>query len=186
MSGKGSYFPSLLKWATLGLLLANVWTGWTCWIRQEQTVAAQAQVQRVATIAEKIKVLRRNPVRVEQAARTGDAIARIVESAAKQVNLNPDQIVRIDPGETRQLGDLPYVEQRTDVEVRESSLQRIIELAIAIEDAGVSMDVPMLSLRVPSGVENPNTTEELWNAQILLTSRIYQPKIPARLPESGR
>ena len=27
MSGKGSYLPSLLKWATLGLLLANVWTG---------------------------------------------------------------------------------------------------------------------------------------------------------------
>lgn len=186
MNNRNSPILSLLKWAALGLILANGWIGWTCWIHREQAFAAQAQVQHLVVLAEKIESLRRNPVRVEQGARTGDALARIVESAARQAGLNPEQIVRIDPGEMRQLGDSPYLEQRTDVELREASLQKIVEFTLAVEGSGTSMDVPTLSLRVPSGPDSPAGTEELWNAQVLLTSRIYQPKIPASLPPHNR
>ncbi len=168
--------------AFLGLLLANGWIGWTCWIQSDQVRAAQLQVMQLEGVANRIEGLRQHPAKVEQGAQTGEALARIVETAAQTVGLNPEQIVRIDPGEPRRLAETPYLEQRTDVELREATLRKIVEFTIALGNTSDSMEVPILSLRVPSGTETPPGGEELWNAQFLLTSRIYEPKIPAASP----
>lgn len=168
--------------AAVGLLLANGWIGWTCRIQYDQAQRAQDQSLQLESLAEKIERLRQSPAKVEQGAHTGDALARIVETTAKEVGLNPAQIVRIDPGEPRRLADSPYLEQRTDVELREATLRNIVEFTIAVSGSETGMDVPILSLRVPTGTETPPNGEELWNAQFLLTSRIYEPKIPAASP----
>lgn len=151
-----------------------------------QAIAAEAQVRQLKLVANQIESLRRAPVRVEQGVRTGEALARIIETSAKKAGLSPELIVRIDPGDVRQLGDSPFFEQRTDVELREAPLQKVIEFAIAVENAGTSMEVPNLSLRLPGGLEDTTLTDELWNAQLLLTSRIYQPKISAPLSHQKR
>lgn len=173
---------SLFWFALLGLLLANGWIGWTTWIQRDQAQAAQAQAIHLAGLAEQIEQLRRSPTQVDAGARSSDALARIVEQAAQAAGLNLENIVRIDPGEPRRLADSPYLEQRTDVELREVSLARIVEFTIALGREETGLDVPTLALRLPGGLENPAQGEELWNAQILLTSRIYDPKIPGASP----
>lgn len=165
--------------AIVGLTALNSWFGWECLARREQALDAQTQVASVKDLARKIEGLRAAPVRVEEGARSDDAIGQLVESKVKSVNLRPDQIVHIIPGEPRRIADLPYVEQATAIELREAPLKQIVEFTIAIGSSGPGVTVPSLSLSIPPGSAETAMGEERWNAQLTLTSCIYAPKIPA-------
>ena len=161
-----------------GLMFLNGWLAWTCWAQWDQAYASQTQLAHLERLASKIEALRKNPIQVEEGARTNDALAQLVETAARQVNLNPEQIVRIDPSESRRIEKTPYLEQRTSIELREIPLRKIVEFSLALEQSGKGIDVPTLSIRIPAGVEPTANKEELWNAQILLTCRNYEASIP--------
>lgn len=165
--------------ACFGLLLANGGLGWLCWTAWEQAFSAETQTVRLEQLTRQIDALRQNPIQVEEGARSRDALARLVEASALQAQLDSTQIVRIDPGESRRIEQTPYLEQRTNVEIRETTLQKIIEFALALEQAGHGLAVTSLSCRVPAGAETPARTEELWNAQLLLTSHIYEGNVPS-------
>ncbi len=164
--------------AVLGLAALNGWFGWEYWARREQAQDAEAQLAAVSNLAQKIEKLKSAPLQVNEGAQSTSALAQLVESKVKSVNLKPEQIAHIVPGEPRRIGETPYLEQATDVELRQASLKSIVEFTIALGQSGPGIAVPSLSLRVPPGTENASG-EELWNAQLTLTSRIYAPKIPA-------
>ncbi len=172
--------------ALCGLVIANVWLGWTSWSQWEQAQAAWAQERHLERLAQKIEVLRDRPVQIEEGLRTSDALARLVETSARQVGLNPEQIVRIDPGDPRRIEQTPYLEQRTNVELREIPLRKLVEFSMALEHSGMGMLVSSLSTRVPPGVDSAEILEELWNAQLLLTGRIYADNVPPSPPSPSR
>ena len=116
--------------------------GWTCWSQYEQAQLSQVQLATINHLAANIESLRQSPVRVDEGVQSSDALAVIVETSAKQVGLNPQQIVRIDPGEPRRIGESPYLEQKTDVEVRDASLRQIVEFILTLEDGGNGLSVP--------------------------------------------
>lgn len=163
--------------AALGLLVVDGWLGWVCWNQWDQARLADAQFVHLAGLADQIERLRRNPLQIEEGARSHEALARLVETAARQVNLSPEQIVQIDPSEPRRLEKTPYLEQRTSLELREVRLQQIVEFAMALEASGQGLDVPTLALRIPAAGDSP-ANEERWNAQLLLTCRIYDGSLP--------
>lgn len=169
---------TLFVWACVGLLGADLWLGRATWQHWEQSQAAESQIAELERTARQILELRDRPIKVETDLRTSDALARLVEEGAKQVGLKSEQIVQIDPGDPRRVAETEYLEQRTEVELREATLRQIVEFTIALEKTGKSLTVPQLSLRVPPGQETATGPQELWNAQLLLTSRIYEPKIP--------
>lgn len=167
----------LIAMAVLGLILANAWTGWQLLSARAECELAQQQLAACRAVADQIVELRDAPVRFEDQAQSGEAMAQLIESAAQQVALPSDRIVHIAPGEPRRVQDTVYQEQSTELELREVTLRQLIQLALAIPQLNPSISGPSLVLRPPPAAESADAQDELWNAQLILTSYIYAPKI---------
>ena len=160
------------------LCAGDAWAGWL-WMRSRQDwTQARDQLTLCQALANEIQMLRSAPIRFEEGARTSDALAQLVESSSQKANLGSDPIVHIAPGEPRRVGDSPYQEQLTEVELREVTLRQVLEFALVVGRSGPSIHCSTLTLRVPPGTEESLGEGELWNAQVLLTTYNYAPKIP--------
>ncbi|WP_010583126.1 hypothetical protein [Schlesneria paludicola] len=177
MSGSPLNTHSAFWLALLGLVVTNAWVGWNCWILADQAQAAVRQLTHLKRLERQIEELREHPIQLEEGTRSSDALARLVETAAKQAKINPEQIVRIDPGDPRRIEKTSHLEQKTSVELREIPLRQLVEFSLALEETGAGMHLPSLSLRVPVGTDVQSNTEELWNAQIILTCYVYDGSI---------
>lgn len=163
---------------TLILGVADAWAGWL-WMRsREERGHARDQLAICQEVSREINSLRSAPIRFEEGARTSDALAQLVESSSQRVGLGSDRIVHISPGEPKRLGESPYQEQVTEVELREVTLKQLLQFALAVGNTGPGIHCGALTLRVPPGTEDSDSGTELWNAQVLLTTYIYAPKIP--------
>lgn len=177
MSGRRLKRSSAFWLALGGLLIAISWISWNCWILANQSTAATSQLRHLKRLERHIEKLREHPIQLEEGTRSSDALARLVEAAAKQAKINPEQIVRIDPGDPRRIEKTSHLEQKTTVEIREIPLRQLVEFSLALEVSGAGMHLPSLSLRVPVGTDSQSNNEELWNAQIILTCYVYDGSI---------
>ncbi len=169
----------------LPLGLFDVWAGWNWHASREDAFAARGHWAASENLALKIEALRTSPVQVEEQVQSRADLARLVETAANEVGLERTRIVRIDPGDPRRLAESDYLEQGTDIELREVPLKQVVEFTIVLGNSGPGLGVSTLSLRVPPGADATPQNQELWNVQLLLTSRSYDPKIPPAADSSA-
>jgi hypothetical protein len=104
-------------------------------------------------------------------------LARLVESSAQEVGLPSDRIVHVAPAEPRRIGDSPYLEQSTAVELRAVTLRQLIEFSLCVSRKEPQISVPSLALRTPPGEANASQGHELCNVQLTLTAHVFAPKM---------
>jgi len=172
-------FPNS-RWLILLLALPaglfDAWVGWDWTVGQQELASDQEHLAVCEELGGRIEIIRDAPVKVDETARTGDALAKLIESAAQQAGVDADRIVHVAPAEPRRLGDSPYLEQATAIELREVTLRQLIEMTLAIGRLAPRLKVGSASLRTPPGEPIQGDTRELWNVQLVLTAHIYSPK----------
>jgi hypothetical protein len=178
MSARPQQLTKLLLLVACALSLVDGWAGWQWTSRQQEFSMARAQAASCDELAEKIDSLRGAPVKVEETARSGDALAKLVESAAQEVGLASDRIVHVAPAEPRRIGDSPYLEQTTAVELRAVTLRQLVEFSLSLGQKEPRIKIPTVALRTPPGDVNANSGRELWNVQLTLTAHVFAPKMP--------
>jgi hypothetical protein len=164
----------------LGVLCLVVFDAWAIWqwdSSRQQLDVDQQQLAAESRLADSIRALRRSPEKLEATARSADSLAKMIESAAQQVGLGTDRIVHVAPSEPRRIGNTPYLEQTTAVELRDVSLKQVIDLTQAVGHAAPRLTIPSISIRMPPGDSNSFSKNELWNIELTLTGHMYEPKI---------
>jgi hypothetical protein len=181
MTGVPARFGSFVVLTAFALLAADAWLGWNWLDGREERQLGGEQLANCNALARRISELRSAPAKVEETARTSAALARLIESAAGQAGLPTDRIVHVAPGEPRRIGDSPYLEQTTAVELRAITLRQLIELTLNIGRAAPQLQIPSVAIRTPPGEPNSSSAAELWNVQMTLTAHVFAPKIrPSR------
>jgi hypothetical protein len=176
MTGAPARFGAFVVLAAFALLAADVWLSWNWLDGREALQLDGEQLANCNALAKRISELRSAPARVEETARTSAALARLIESAAQQAGLPTDRIVHVSPGEPRRIGDSPYLEQSTAVELRAITLQQLIELTVNIGRAAPQLQIPSVAIRTPPGDPNSSNAPELWNVQLTLTAHVFAPR----------
>ncbi len=178
MSERPHQFTNLLLLVACALTLVDGWAGWQWAGRQQEFTMAREQAASCEELGQKIDSLRGAPAKVEETARSGEALAKLVESAAQEAGLASDRIVHVAPAEPRRIGDSPYLEQTTAVELRAVTLRQLIEFSRSIDQKEPRIKIPAVALRTPPGDINTNSGRELWNVQLTLTAHVFAPKMP--------
>lgn len=179
MSEPPKQFAYLILLFACALCLVDGWAGWRWAACQGELAMAREDVSGCEELGQRIESLRGAPVKVEETARTGDALAKLVESAAQDAGLTSDRIVHVAPVEPRRIGDSPYLEQTTAVELRAVTLRQLIEFSLSLGHKEPRIKIPSVSFRTPPGDANTNIGPELWNVQLTLTAHVFAPKMPA-------
>jgi len=104
-----------------------------------------------------------------------------MEATAQAVGVVPGRIVRIDPRSARRIGDTPYEEQPTRVELRELTLEQIVSFLSKVvrEERGTEVTELRLKPARTGGVnaeDSPVSGQvELWDAEVTLTALAFSP-----------
>jgi hypothetical protein len=158
-----------------------VFDGWVLWQwvsgRQQLEVDLE-ELAATARLADSIHALRRSPEKLDATARSADSLAKLIESSAQQVGLGTDRIVHVAPSEPRRIGNTPYLEQTTAVEMRDVSLKQVVDLTQALSQVAPRLTIPSISIRTPPSESNSSGKGELWNIELTLTGHLYEPKMP--------
>ncbi|QDU44554.1 hypothetical protein Mal52_30380 [Symmachiella dynata] len=171
--------PTLVITLFATVALGDLWMAWTCATAIADADAAEAQLEDCAMLAAQIKGLRTAPVVVEEDVRTSASFNHLCEMAATEIGLKTESIVEIAPHAPRRINDSPYLEQVTDVELRQVTLRQLIEFALAIHRLDAGLHASSIAVRIPPGEEELEKKIEMWNVQLALTTYIYEPKLPA-------
>jgi hypothetical protein len=169
----------LLLLAAGVLCVADGWAGWQWASCQQELAMFRQENSDSEALGRQIDGLRQAPVKVEESARTGDALAKLVEMAAQEAGLPTDRIVHVAPAEPRRIGDSPYLEQTTAVELRAVTLRQLAEFSVSLSKKESRTSIPNVALRMPPGDANSNPGREFWNVQLTLTAHVFAPKMPA-------
>jgi hypothetical protein len=179
MSSPRNRLTQLVACAAIALFVLDGWAFWQWASGQEALESAQVELAADNRLANSIRTLRAKPAKLESTARSAESLAQLIETSAQKVGLGTDHIVHVAPSEPRRLGNTPYLEQSTAVELRAVSLKQVVDLTQAVSQAAPRLTVPSISIRVPPSDANPAATTELWNVELTLTGHLYEPKIPA-------
>ncbi len=164
-----------------------LFAGWSAW-QWDQALAevnfAQDQLVKCRRLASRIEDLRQAPAQYDETQRSSDALSQLVEAAARQADIDVQRIASISPAEPRRLGDTPYKEQETRVELFEVTLPQLVTFMLTVPEADSAMHVGTMFMRTPVRpvyAPDQGEVEETWNAELILTSRFYAPIVaPSR------
>lgn len=105
-----------------------------------------------------------------------DAGVRMIESAAKTAQLPDESVERIESGSPKRLGDTPFIEQPTAVELHDVELQQLfmfLHALAAVEGPGArGVQLKEIQLTAPAGAA---AGRDVWSVQAMLTHRTYSP-----------
>lgn len=138
---------------------------------------AAEQLQECEDLAQQIELLRMEPTRIEEDARSSESFNQLCESAASSAGIESERIIEIAPRVPRRLENTSYQEQVTLVEIREITLQQLFTFVAMLRTLDAGLHIRTLSLREPPGDTSPEYSEA-WNVQMALTTYIYAPKLP--------
>lgn len=174
---------SILSIAFLSLFLFVAWSGWQWDQAEAEFQFACDQLVECRRLASRIHALRLAPTRYDESQRSNEALSQLVETAAESSGISRERIRSIDPGEPRRVGDTPYKEQETRVELSELTVQQLVKLMLAVPAADSAIQVTTLFMRTPAQFRNDSDHQqhEFWNADLILTSQFYAPIVaPSR------
>jgi hypothetical protein len=170
---------ALIGFVVCCLLVFDGWALWQWASSQQLLDSDQDRLAAANRLARSIESLRRSPEKLDANARSADSLAKLIESAAQQVGLGTDRIVHVAPSEPRRVGNTPYLEQVTAVELRDVSVKQLVDLTRSLGEIAPRLTIPSISMRTPANEANSAGKAELWNVELTLTGHLYEPKMPS-------
>jgi hypothetical protein len=110
-------------------------------------------------------------------------VARRFGAAARAAGLAEGSVARVEPGTPARLGDTPFIEHPTAVELRDVSLQQLFALlhALAADDAAGGPRVRLRDIRLTAPARDVTAAPgddgaaDVWAVRGTLTYRAYVP-----------
>lgn len=165
----------------LGILaLAAGAFGWQARRTATDAAAAERTLAECRQLATEIRALDDGPAKAELAQRPVEELTQLVETWAKQVGIEADNLLRVEPHAPRRVGDTDYLEQGAKVELRDVSLLQLAQFADCVASAEDQLRVTDLRLTAPRQESIEHSGEETWQAELVLASLVYAPRSATR------
>jgi hypothetical protein len=132
---------------------------------------ARLGASEAAAVVEQIQSLKTRPALVAARALEAAELARRTESAAANVNIAAQAILRITPGVPRRLANTPYVQQQTQVIVKDATLRQVILLMQALDQES-GLRASAVRLTAPRREDDRGT----WQVELTLSYLVYSPQ----------
>ena len=126
--------------------------------------------------AKKIVALRNQKQRALLRTKPAEELNRKVDDWVREAGISSKQIVRIQPGQPRRIGDTHYLEQVTELEVLETTLPKLLQFAQIAENKGEGLKLSSFRISPPRSDTREDGQDEVWTAELALTYIIYSPK----------
>lgn len=149
--------------------------------------AISEELEFASEAAQQIEHLRAKPDQATLETHSERALARAVERCASQAQIEQEQIARIEPQPPRRLGDTPYMEHATVVQLESVALNQLAALAATLRNLDASMgQLHLTTLRIDAPYQHETISDKLkaetWNVEFTLTYFVYSPKSPTSRP----
>ena len=161
------------------LVVLVVWSDW-------QFKSAEQAVNRVVEnlhvcrgLADQISKLKVRPSQAMLQTQSTKELAERIDQAAQAVGLGTKNLARIEPQAVRRLGDTAYKEQPTTVDIVDTTLQQLVAFLYQLSQDGQDLHIKSIRLHAPRHQFAQSDTDERWQAEVILTYVIYDPKTPA-------
>jgi hypothetical protein len=106
----------------------------------------------------------------------------LIAEAARDAGIPPAHLIRTSPQAPTRLGDTPYKQKPTRVQLRNITLQQLTAMIHKLTTTGLGLRANSLRLTAPS----PDDTGNLWNAELVVSYLIYDPPKDPRTPTAPR
>lgn len=126
------------------------------------------------SMASQIERLRTGRQRALLKTKPSDELNRKIADWASRVGIPADRLIRIEPQQPSRIGDTPYLQQVTELEIMQTELPKLIELAQASQRDEEGLKVSSMRLSLPR-LESDKDGPEQWNIELTLTYLIYSP-----------
>ena len=146
------------------LVVAALWCVSVLGDSRKQARSAVENLAVCQRLAVDIQALRQRPAIAGQPGIELTNLARRIDSAKAAAGIPDASLVRIEPQEPRRLADGPYMEQLTQVALRQVTMQQCITFLHALSDERSGLSVRELRLTAPQ--DTADTTA--WTADVTL------------------
>lgn len=175
-SSSGTLFMLLV----LILLTGLGWTAWDWHTSREEALDARQNYRKAEQLATQIEQLRTAPEKFSTELQSDETLLELVEDSAKVSGLDLELILTINPSDPKPIPETPYQEQKTELKIRDVSLQQVLQFTLQILQSDPGLQVPQFTFRVPTSQFGEESAEEKWDVEFTLTSQSYSSNIPAQ------
>ncbi len=165
------------RWRWLWALLVGLLvTGWSYVELAGAAARATSNLRELKgcqRLAARISGLRERPEVAERRELEASELTARIEEAAARAGIGTEQLLRIEPGPARRLGESAYREKPTRVELGRLKLEALVRFLHDLVAQGSSLMVTDLRIEAPHGDEEG----EDWTAEATLSYLVYDPKV---------
>ncbi len=159
----------LVALAAVLLVVAGLNVEWMLWQRRAAHRAAEDLFE-CTELAADIQALRKQPTVASSEAMGVQELGVRIEAAMRKAQFDPGALEGVFPQAARRVGDSPYLQKPTALDLSGASLGRLAGFLYHLTD-DPGLTVRDLRLRTPHG----ETAGDLWDAEATLTYLIYSP-----------
>lgn len=172
---KGDRVHKLTLLFLLAICILPAWAYFGMQATRQAAVESTEQLKACKKLAETIKQLREKPLQASTNLRSVAQLARSIEESAEKAKIPLEQVIRIAPRKARRVEKTLYKEQLTQLELSNVTFRQLATLLhiISKEDPGTC--ITEIRLHAPRLIPEKNQKNEVWNAEIALTSLLFVP-----------
>lgn len=163
-----------------GLLAAAGWCWRYCAQGQEDAQLSGQEAAECQRLVQRILALRKRPSVAGSEKLESAELSRRIEQAAKSAGIDPTtSLVRIVPESPRLLGDGPYLEAPTNVQLRGLTMQQLFTFLHQLSSSDAALSTRDLRLSAPREATQQtatDTTQECWEVELTICYLIYAPR----------
>lgn len=165
----------LMAASVVALTLLMAWGYAQFTASRSEAIASAEDLEICRRLAHELQALKAKPLRAALEARSSTEVAGRIEAAAKTANLPISSVIQIDPQSPRRVGNTPYKEQPTHVELRDVTLKQLLVFVHTLASDELKLDLAEVRLSAPRDEPSAAPTEERWMAELALTHLIFAP-----------
>lgn len=153
------------------LLLLNGWAWMAFSDARDASIRASENTFKCEDFIQSIHTLQARPSLAQTETIQSAELVRHIEQAVAKVQLPPQALIRVTPDTAQRIGDTPYMEKRTEVQLKDISLSQLVFFLHSLtQESGLRSTAIRIS--APRNADSQNK----WIADLTLSYWIYSPK----------
>ncbi len=171
------------------LLVVGLFAAWVALVEHRDAAASAAdEFASCDELAQKIRDLRRGPLRRAVGRPLEPQVARAIASAASAAGIDDAAVESIEPESPRRISLAGPLERPTRVALRQVTLRQFVTFLAAVADAQPELRVSQLRLSVASSADGETaatgerSAQDAWAAEATLAYPVDEPASPAPPP----
>ena len=172
--GRTTGWPWIALYAVLGTLV--LWSADHLRASRARARTAAQNLEQCRRLNRAIQQIELRPVRAAPDAQSRTDLSSRIEAAAAVAGFPPSTVERIDPQPGRRVGETPYEEYTTLVELGTLPLKQLVTFLEAATRGEPRLDVTSIRLSAPRYEAPTAARQETWHAEVTLTYFVFVEK----------